>query len=272
MSSLLLPIGRPMPTMLRNAVRSFGSSTADRKNFVSRILDRYESPTEQQNPPRETVYEMQFHHLRPGQIENYLHAAEEELPRITENEAIPRHLLASWTVDIGAQDTAIHLWSYPAGFKAVHEAKKVLGEDKQYVAYIRRQAELMRDRRNQILVEFSFWNCEDMMASCEPGGIFELRSYQLKPGTLMDWGHEWSRGIVKRMDAQDKPVGGWYSQIGDLYMVHHLWSYQNLQIRKEVRESAWQQPGWEEVVARTVPLVRWMESSILTPTSYSPLR
>ena len=46
--------------------------------------------------------------------------------------------------------------------------------------------------------------------------------------------------------------------------------YDDLQHRKETRESAWLRPGWDECVAHTVPLISGMQSRITWPNSFSP--
>jgi hypothetical protein len=39
-------------------------------------------------------------------------------------------LVASWTVELGDLDQALHLWRYTGGFAAIDSAKKKLAEDK----------------------------------------------------------------------------------------------------------------------------------------------
>jgi NIPSNAP len=73
------------------------------------------------------------------------------------------------------------------------------------------------------------------------GGIFELRTYQLQPGALLQWESTWyfdhfrpdvsqltapirRRGIEARKKLVT-PVGAWFSQVGRLHQVHHLWQY-----------------------------------------------
>ena len=63
------------------------------------------------------------------------------------------------------------------------------------------------------------------------------------------------------------PVGAWFSQVGRLHQVHHMWQYpcvqsilfshsdlscpaRDLATRKEVREKAWQRDGWAETVSK----------------------
>ncbi|XP_051891646.1 protein NipSnap homolog 2 isoform X2 [Pristis pectinata] len=94
---------------------------------------------------------------------------------------------------------------------------------------------------------------------------------QNKPGTMIEWGNNWARAIRFRQE-NNEAVGGFFSQIGELYTVHHLWAYKDLQSRDETRNSAWQKPGWDECVYYTVPLIQRMDSRIMIPLKISPLQ
>ncbi|KAM7148484.1 protein NipSnap homolog 2 isoform 2-T2 [Molossus nigricans] len=94
---------------------------------------------------------------------------------------------------------------------------------------------------------------------------------QSQPGTMIEWGNYWARAIRFRQDG-DEAVGGFFSQIGQLYMVHHLWAYKDLQTREDIRNAAWHKHGWEELVYYTVPLIQEMESRIMIPLKTSPLQ
>jgi len=39
-------------------------------------------------------------------------------------------LVASWTVELGDLDQALHLWRYTGGFSTIDNAKKKLAQDK----------------------------------------------------------------------------------------------------------------------------------------------
>ena len=77
------------------------------------------------------------------------------------------------------------------------------------------------------------------------------------------------RGIEARRKIV-RPVGAWFSQVGRLHQVYHLWQYpcvsfrslvswellikgslgprRNLETRKEMRENSWQLDGWASTV------------------------
>jgi len=177
-------------------------------------------------------------------------------------------LVGSFTVEIGDQDEAVHIWQYPGGYPVLNNFNVVYRTDKDLVEFRRARNQMLRYRRNQILLAFSFWPA---IAPRDGNHIYELRSYTLKPGTMYEWGNCWSKGITRR-DTNEEAVTGMFTQVGELNNVEHLWAYKDLQTRKETREAAWSRPGWDDVVSYTVPLIRHMKSRILVPTPFSPLQ
>ena len=47
-----------------------------------------------------------------------------------------------------------------------------------------------------------------------------------------------------RLASGHYPVGAWFSQVGKLHQVHHLWQYQSMEARRLKREQSWQIDGW----------------------------
>lgn len=77
----------------------------------------------------------------------------------------------------------------------------------------------LRSRHLQYLLAFSYW---PQITNREGGNIYEMRSYRLKPGTMIEWGNNWARAINFRK-TNDEAFAGFFSQIGRLYNVHHIW-------------------------------------------------
>ncbi|KAK6018071.1 NIPSNAP family protein, partial [Ostertagia ostertagi] len=91
------------------------------------------------------------------------------------------------------------------------------------------------------------------------------------PGSMMEWATAWAKGISFRRDA-NQDVGGFFAQVGQLYIVYHIWAYPSMCARNETRQATWAKPGWDATVAYTVPLIKVMQSRILSPTKYSQLQ
>lgn len=126
---------------------------------------------------------------------------------------------------------------------------------------------LITQKNTSLMQEFSFWPTTPPR---QLGGLFELRSYTLHPGNLLEWETHWRRGLKARREVMEG-VGAWFVQIGDLNTVHHLWQFADLEERKARREMSWGVEGWGETVHKTVPLIEKMKSRILIPMPWSPV-
>lgn len=98
-----------------------------------------------------------------------------------------------------------------------------------------------------------------------------MRSYELQPGRLLEWETSWRKGLECRRQVME-PVGAWFTQLGDLNTVHHLWQFADLEHRRLSRDKCWELPGWADTVHETVKLIEHMESDILVPMPFSPLK
>ncbi|CAI8057824.1 Protein NipSnap homolog 1 [Geodia barretti] len=222
--------------------------------------------------PRKTTGDAGEYSGRPSSLEERANPRAEHIPQLMENRDIPISLVGAWTTLLGKKtNTATHIWEYEC-FNDVAQSVEKMATDKSWQEFTRAGAKFLHSTCNQIVLPFTFFQSSTGETTPTQGGqrrVFEMRSYELKPGSMIEWGQEWAKGIQYR---REEAVGGWFSQIGHMHSVHHLWVYKSLQDRDETRQSAWAFPGWDECVRRTVPLIHEMESSILLPTAYSPLQ
>lgn len=164
----------------------------------------------------------------------------------SKRDEISSDLMGSWTVHVGDMDQCLHLWRYTGGFEKIDAAHRVLENDKvTVVIFIRNslftqnwtdslrfvfllqdfqslekeRGVLLRSRHLQYMLQFSYW---PQITLRDPSHIYEMRSYRLKPGTMIEWGNNWARGINFRK-TNNVAFAGFFSQIGRLYNVHHIW-------------------------------------------------
>lgn len=177
----------------------------------------------------------------------------------------------SWRVHIGnVQNQFVHIWMY----KNFTHLDEFIGNSK-VNPVDQKLNELLVQRSNQICLSFSYFGRFQLktysknefsfrLGIPQPRAksddqsnpnIYEMRSYWLKPGTLIEWGNLWHKGVQYRPDAK---VLGVFSQIGDLYNVHHMWAYKNFQHRKQMRTNAWAKPGWSEKYVDRYKLIKVM--------------
>ncbi|KAL5036332.1 hypothetical protein BDEG_24272 [Batrachochytrium dendrobatidis JEL423] len=217
------------------------------------------------------VHELQVHNVKPEAMDDYIALTAEHYPRIGKDQGSEVKLFGSWTTEIGELDQAIHIWQYNH-YPGYIQTKKILAQDQVYQDFQRRLRPMLRSRENQIMLEFAFWKSATAVTlPKEPSknSIYELRTYLLQPGKMLEWEQQWRRGLEARSKFV-QPIGAWFSQLGHLNYVHHMWAYPDLQVRKEMREKAWEVEGWSQTVHKTVQLIDHMQARIVTPLPYSP--
>ncbi|EJD03823.1 NIPSNAP-domain-containing protein [Fomitiporia mediterranea MF3/22] len=215
---------------------------------------------------RKYLHVFEFHRVKPGASEEYKAAAEKYYTAIKSDPELHVKLTGAWETMIGENDTFVHITEYEnhGGFDRSTRLIRERGHIKAYKSIL----PFLVSRSTQINQEFAFFPSSPPR---EQGGIFELRSYQLKPGALLEWESTWRIGIEARRKLV-APVGAWFSRIGRLHQVHHLWQYPDFQTRNDIREKAWQLDGWSDTVHKTTQLAKIMDSTILLPLSYSSLK
>jgi hypothetical protein len=96
--------------------------------------------------------------------------------------------------------------------------------------------------------------------------IYEVRTYTLKPGTVAEFEARFEAALPHRLKYSDL-AAFWHTEIGPLNQVIHVWPYEDLQQRTEVRARAAQDPNWPPKAGEFIVA---MESEIFTPAPFSP--
>ncbi|CAJ1065537.1 protein NipSnap homolog 2-like [Xyrichtys novacula] len=123
------------------------------------------------------LYKIQFHNVKPECLDAYNKLNEDVLPSIHADKYYPCELVGTWNTWYGEQDQAVHLWRYRGGYPALTEVMNKLKQNQDFTAYRKQRGKMLMSRRNQLLLEFSFWN---EPVPREGPNIYELRSYQLR--------------------------------------------------------------------------------------------
>ncbi|CAJ2504201.1 Uu.00g115950.m01.CDS01 [Anthostomella pinea] len=212
------------------------------------------------------VHSIVFHQVYPDKVEEYMELVGNWYPKMASMEENKVHLVGSWRTEVGDCDTFVHIWEYQR-YQGYHQSLHSISRHPDFPEFDRKLKTLIKSKNTSIMQEFSFW---PTTAPRQLGGVFELRSYTLHPGNLLEWETHWRRGLKARREVMEG-VGAWFVQIGDLNTVHHLWQFADLEERKVRREESWKQEGWAETVHKTVPLIQSMKSRVLVPMPWSPV-
>ncbi|KAJ6031491.1 hypothetical protein N7540_002223 [Penicillium herquei] len=212
------------------------------------------------------VHSIVFHDVKPDRVDEYVDLVGQWYPRMAGTEENKVNLVGSWRTQVGDNDTFVHIWEYQR-YEGYHTSLHNISVHPEFREFDRKLKSLIKSKKTSLMQEFSFWPTTPPRRL---GGLFELRSYTLHPGNLLEWETHWRRGLSARREVMEG-VGAWFVQIGDLNTVHHLWQFANLEERKIRREQSWGVEGWAETVHKTVPLIQSMQSRILVPMPWSPV-
>jgi len=103
--------------------------------------------------------------------------------------------------------------------------------------------------------------------------IYELRTYQLAFGSLPEYLEVAKTKILPALAEHGlKPVGFWYTEIGTLNEVVHLWAYADLNERQRSWGAWAKDPRRSEVAVRLRQVIVSQSNKILSPAEFSPLK
>jgi hypothetical protein len=111
----------------------------------------------------------------------------------------------------------------------------------------------------------------DLKVPETPGGIYELRIYRMQPGMAGPWA-QLLKSYLPMREAYSKNVGLWTGEAPQPNEAVHLWNYPDLNSRMAIRAKVAADPQWQEFLQKGAPSIVEMQSTLLIPTSYSPMK
>jgi len=214
------------------------------------------------------VFEVRVEDVSPANWEEYL-KRKAEFMSLLHSKTDACQLVAGWKFIYGDVNfRAMYLFKYPEGYNDIDRSRVLLKTDEEYSLAVKNGYKLLKNQESEFLKSFSYWPIPTARSG---NNIYDVRSYRLKPGNMYDWGNYWSKGIqLRKRVREDIPYAGFFTQLGRLHTVYHIWCYTDLADRKNCRDGTWYNDGWNDVVANTVPLVRSMKTRIMEPLPFSP--
>jgi hypothetical protein len=96
--------------------------------------------------------------------------------------------------------------------------------------------------------------------------IIEMRTYQLKPGSVPEFEKRFAEALPVR-EKFSKLGAFWHTEVGDLNKVIHVWPYDSLDQRAKVRAEASKAQGWPP---NTREFVVSQQSEVFHPAPFCP--
>ena len=202
------------------------------------------------------IYEMRTYATKPGSAAEF---EQRWAPLISARQQLSP-LAGIWRTEIGPLNQMIHVWPYAT----VDERTRIRGEAVKRGDWPPPTSDLIDAMESEILLPAPFMRPTQPAAM---GGIYELRIYTYRAGTMPMVLKEWAERVPHR-ERYSPLAACWYSDIGGLNRFFHLWPYANLADRDRIRALASQDPNWPP---RTREWLVRQENKILVPLAFSPL-
>jgi len=204
------------------------------------------------------IYEIRTYQIKPGslgEVEKRFGAAYESRKKYSP-------LAAFLHTEIGPLNEIVHIWPY----KDAADRARVRGEASKDTNWPPKIQEFIVKMNSEVLVPFPF--LPEILPG-KQGPVFELRYYNIKPGTLPDLMKRWEPAIPARVKLSPLVTAG-NVDFGEANGFIHIWGYESMDQRMAVRAKAretgvWPPPGGGDgLIAQ--------RNKILLPASFSPLQ
>jgi hypothetical protein len=103
--------------------------------------------------------------------------------------------------------------------------------------------------------------------------IVEQRTYTVKPGIVPAYLDFYEREVMEVQKKHLPQMVGYFStDIGPLNQIIHMWGYADLNERARCRAALYADPAWQAVLKTLLGMIETMETKILVPTVFSPIK
>ncbi len=99
--------------------------------------------------------------------------------------------------------------------------------------------------------------------------LFEHRTYQLVPGKIPEFIKLYTEvGGPLQWPVLGKMAGAFYSEVGPMHQVTHIWQYESLADMEERRKELVKQPQRTVYQQGVMPMLQTVETKLIVPAPY----
>ena len=204
------------------------------------------------------IYEVRTYVLKPGSVATF----EENFAAALPHREKYSKLGAFWHTEIGPLNQVIHVWPY----ESVEERNSVraeAGKDPNWPP--KNDPDMYVSMNSEIFNPAPFMR--PLGGNQALGSIYEMRSYTYKVGSINKVIDIWADAVPAREEFSPLAAAK-YTDVGGLNKWVHIWAYEDLDQRKNIRAEAIKTPTWPPP---TREFLVSQENKIMVPSSFSPM-
>lgn len=102
---------------------------------------------------------------------------------------------------------------------------------------------------------------------------YEMRTYTLQIGKIKEYLKHFENVGLPIISKYATLVGWWYTEIGELNQVVHIWAYPSLDARTGQRAALYRDEEWlNNFVPIAFPMLLKQESKLMVAADFSPIK
>ena len=204
------------------------------------------------------IYEVRTYTLKPGSVAKF----EENFAAALPHREQYSKLGAFWHTEIGPLNQVIHVWPYES-VEERNSIREAAGKDPNWPP--KNDPDMYVSMNSEIFNPAPFMR--PLGGDQALGSIYEMRSYTYQVGSINKVIDIWADAVPAREEFSPL-AAAMYTDVGGLNKWVHIWAYEDLDQRKNVRAEAsktstWPPPTREFLVSQ--------ETKIMVPSSFSPM-
>ena len=204
------------------------------------------------------IYEVRTYTLKPGSVAKF----EENFAAALPHREKYSKLGAFWHTEIGPLNQVIHVWPYES-VEERNSIREVAGKDPNWPP--KNDPDMYVSMNSEIFNPAPFMR--PLGGDQALGSIYEMRSYTYQVGSINKVIDIWADAVPAREEFSPL-AAAMYTDVGGLNKWVHIWAYEDLDQRNNVRAEAsktstWPPPTREFLVSQ--------ETKIMVPSSFSPM-
>ena len=204
------------------------------------------------------IYEVRTYVLKPGSVATF----EENFAAALPHREKYSKLGAFWHTEIGPLNQVIHIWPYES-VEERNSIREEAGKDPNWPP--KNDPDMYVSMNSEIFNPAPFMR--PLGGNQALGSIYEMRSYTYKVGSINKVIDIWADAVPAREEFSPL-AAAMYTDVGGLNKWVHIWAYEDLDQRKNVRAEAIKTPTWPPP---TREFLVSQENKIMVPSSFSPM-
>ena len=204
------------------------------------------------------IYEVRTYTLKPGSVATF----EENFAAALPHREKYSKLGAFWHTEIGPLNQVIHVWPYES-VEERNSIREEAGKDPNWPP--KNDPDMYVSMNSEIFIPAPFMR--PLGGDQALGALYEMRSYTYKVGSINKVIDIWADAVPAREEFSPL-VAAMHTDTGGLNKWVHIWAYDDLDQRKNVRAEARKPPTWPPP---TREFLISQENKIMVPSAFSPM-